>query len=268
MRLAASNYTPPPGTDPGTAQTLEHVLAQGVTSGTRIALLFAVVVVLVGTALSFLIPVTAPVGRATRPARRWTPTTRWRRSTPTRRWCSSPTERLAAACAVPPTMPAWESRSRMPPGRSAWAPCSSNRCARVNTAIYRRSKGRYGAKFPGAGSPVCLVTTTGRKSGQPRSVPLIYLLRGDDVVIVASKGGMSEHPDWFLNLRDDPKVSIQVGADTADYTARVAGVDGEGGAVARPGGRLRRLQHLPEAHRPRHPRGGLRARLTSGQVPG
>jgi deazaflavin-dependent oxidoreductase (nitroreductase family) len=97
--------------------------------------------------------------------------------------------------------------------------------SRVNTAIYRRSKGRYGAKFPGAGSPVCLVTTTGRKSGQPRSVPLIYLRRGDDVVIVASKGGMSEHPDWFLNLRDDPKVSIQVGADTADYTARVAGPD-------------------------------------------
>jgi len=64
VRLAASNYTPPPGTDPGAAQTLEHVLAQGVTSGTRIALLFAVVVVLVGTALSFLIPVTAPVGRA------------------------------------------------------------------------------------------------------------------------------------------------------------------------------------------------------------
>ena len=64
VRLGASNYTPPPGTDPGAAQTLQHVLAQGVTSGTRIALLFAVVVVLVGTALSFLIPVTPPVGRA------------------------------------------------------------------------------------------------------------------------------------------------------------------------------------------------------------
>ena len=95
--------------------------------------------------------------------------------------------------------------------------------SRVNTAVYRRSKGRFGATFPGAGSPVCLVTTTGRKSGQDRSVPLIYLKRGDDVVVVASKGGMSEHPDWFLNLRDDPAVEVAIqGGPKQPMRARIA----------------------------------------------
>jgi deazaflavin-dependent oxidoreductase (nitroreductase family) len=72
--------------------------------------------------------------------------------------------------------------------------------------------------------PVVELTTTGRKSGQPRSVLLTSPVQeGDTFVIVASKGGEDTHPAWFLNLRDDPKVEVAIGGKPkAPYTARVA----------------------------------------------
>ena len=66
------------------------------------------------------------------------------------------------------------------------------------------------------------LTTIGRKSGKPRTAPLLYLRRGDDFVIVASQGGSATHPAWYLNLRDNPDVSIQVGKDTYELRARTA----------------------------------------------
>lgn len=67
-----------------------------------------------------------------------------------------------------------------------------------------------------------LLTTTGRKSGEPRTTPLIYGEHGDNPVIVASKGGAPEHPAWFLNIEDEPEVDVQIAAEKFHATARVA----------------------------------------------
>jgi len=61
------------------------------------------------------------------------------------------------------------------------------------------------------GSPVLLITTTGRKSGKPRTIPLLYLPEGDNLVVVASNGGTSGDPAWWLNLKDDPAANVEVG---------------------------------------------------------
>jgi deazaflavin-dependent oxidoreductase (nitroreductase family) len=91
----------------------------------------------------------------------------------------------------------------------------------VNTALFRASGGQLGSRFL-RGAPVCLVTTTGARSGQRRTTPLIYLADGDDVVIVASKGGMSHHPAWYHNLRKHPEARVQIGNRARDMVARRA----------------------------------------------
>lgn len=94
--------------------------------------------------------------------------------------------------------------------------------SKLNTGLYRRTGGRVGGTFGGA--PVCLLTTTGRSTGQPRTVPLLYLDDGDDVVIVASKGGYSQHPQWYRNLVAQPDVDIEIGGRRRPMRARVADV--------------------------------------------
>jgi deazaflavin-dependent oxidoreductase (nitroreductase family) len=86
---------------------------------------------------------------------------------------------------------------------------------------YRATGGKIGGKFL-RGAPVMLVTTTGRKSGEPRTVPLIYLEDGDDLVIVASKGGMSHHPAWYRNLEANPDVEVEIGSERRKMRARRA----------------------------------------------
>ena len=68
--------------------------------------------------------------------------------------------------------------------------------------------------------PTLLLTTTGRRSGQPIIMPLIYGEAGGKYVIVASKGGAPAHPGWYLNLVAHPTVEVQVGADRFRATAR------------------------------------------------
>ena len=75
------------------------------------------------------------------------------------------------------------------------------------------------------GTQCALVWNTGRKSGEERITPLIYGTRGDDVVIVASKGGAPEHPAWYLNLRDKPEGEVQVKGDRWATRARDASDD-------------------------------------------
>jgi deazaflavin-dependent oxidoreductase (nitroreductase family) len=75
------------------------------------------------------------------------------------------------------------------------------------------------------GAPVLLLTTTGRRSGEQRTTPLIYGRHGDDYLIVASKGGAPEPPAWYLNLTDDPEVHLQVKADRFRARARTATAD-------------------------------------------
>jgi len=75
------------------------------------------------------------------------------------------------------------------------------------------------------GVPCLVLTTTGRRSGRLRRNALIYGTDGDDVVIVASRGGDDHHPLWYRNLVDEPAVTVQVGADVFDATARTATAD-------------------------------------------
>jgi deazaflavin-dependent oxidoreductase (nitroreductase family) len=72
------------------------------------------------------------------------------------------------------------------------------------------------------GVPVLILTTTGRRSGEERPTPLIYGRRGDDYLVVASKGGAPEPPAWFLNLSEQNDVQVQVKADRFTARARTA----------------------------------------------
>jgi deazaflavin-dependent oxidoreductase (nitroreductase family) len=72
------------------------------------------------------------------------------------------------------------------------------------------------------GTTVLILTTTGRRSGESRSTPLIYGKRDDDYVVVASKGGAEEHPAWYLNLVAQPEVTVQVRGDRFKARAHVA----------------------------------------------
>lgn len=72
------------------------------------------------------------------------------------------------------------------------------------------------------GVPTLLLTTTGRRSGEPRRTALIYGRYGKDYVIVASKGGAPKHPLWYLNLQANPRVTVQVEDEVFDAVARDA----------------------------------------------
>ena len=92
----------------------------------------------------------------------------------------------------------------------------------MNNVAYRLSGGRVAGHIP-SGAPICLLTTTGRRSGRLRTVPLVYVPDGDDLVVVASRGGMGSHPAWYLNLLADPGAAVQVGAAARRVRARDAG---------------------------------------------
>jgi deazaflavin-dependent oxidoreductase (nitroreductase family) len=68
------------------------------------------------------------------------------------------------------------------------------------------------------GTSILLLTTKGRRTGQERTTPLIYERNGDDVMVVASKGGSDTPPAWYLNLKADPEVKVQIRGDR--FTAR------------------------------------------------
>ena len=85
---------------------------------------------------------------------------------------------------------------------------------------YRETNGEVGHIWNGATS--LLLTTTGRKSGEPRTSALIYAKDGDDYLVVASMGGAPMHPAWYLNIEANPKAEIQVLADRIPVTARTA----------------------------------------------
>jgi len=91
----------------------------------------------------------------------------------------------------------------------------------LNVWAYRLTGGRMGGTFL-QGAPVCLVTVKGKRSGTLRTVALLYLAAGDDVVLVASKGGMSHHPAWYHNMIANPDVEVQIGSTTRRMRARRA----------------------------------------------
>jgi deazaflavin-dependent oxidoreductase (nitroreductase family) len=90
-----------------------------------------------------------------------------------------------------------------------------------HAAIYRATNGRIGQRFPGL-PPILLLDHVGARSGTRRTTPLAYVSDGDDVVLVASKGGYPRNPAWFHNLTANPDTQIQIGSSRRQVHARVA----------------------------------------------
>ncbi len=91
---------------------------------------------------------------------------------------------------------------------------------KMHTAVYRITKGRIGHSSGNITN--LLLTTTGRKTGQPRTVPLSYIADGARFVVVASNGGADRNPVWWLNLRADPAAQIQIEGTSVPVRAREA----------------------------------------------
>jgi deazaflavin-dependent oxidoreductase (nitroreductase family) len=87
--------------------------------------------------------------------------------------------------------------------------------------LYQSSGGRRGSTIQGM--KVLLLTTTGNKSGKARTVPVVPFLDGSETYVMASMGGQPEHPAWYKNLRANPQVGVQLGADK--WQARAVTVD-------------------------------------------
>lgn len=99
--------------------------------------------------------------------------------------------------------------------------------SKANVFVYRLTGGFLGGTWRVMAGwkkpvPVCLLTTIGKKSGAPRTTPLLCLLDGDRVVLVASQGGMPKNPLWYGNLLAQPEVTVQVMRDVRKYRARTA----------------------------------------------
>jgi deazaflavin-dependent oxidoreductase (nitroreductase family) len=91
---------------------------------------------------------------------------------------------------------------------------------KLNVPLYRLSGGRVGGKINEA--PVLLLTTTGRKSGQQRTAPVVYLADGESLVVIGSNAGHSRTPAWSLNLKANPDAEVEVGRKRRRVRARVA----------------------------------------------
>ena len=91
----------------------------------------------------------------------------------------------------------------------------------AHVEAYRRTNGAEGYVWKD-GSKIILLTTTGHRSGEKRTVPLIYGRHGDDYLVVASKGGAPDHPGWYKNLLAHPDASVQVRGERFDVRARTA----------------------------------------------
>jgi deazaflavin-dependent oxidoreductase (nitroreductase family) len=102
--------------------------------------------------------------------------------------------------------------------------------SQVNTAVYRWTGGllgstwRVGSAFPW-GIPLLLLTTIGRKTGQPRTLPLIFIEEGDRVIIVASRGGLPSEPLWYKNLVANPECDVQIKRRKMKMSARTVSPD-------------------------------------------
>jgi deazaflavin-dependent oxidoreductase (nitroreductase family) len=92
---------------------------------------------------------------------------------------------------------------------------------KVIVFLYNVSGGRIGGKMDKV--PVLLLTTTGRKTGKKRTLPLIYIMDGSAYVITASAGGADKNPGWFFNIRSNPQATIQVKDKHIKVMAEIAG---------------------------------------------
>ena len=88
---------------------------------------------------------------------------------------------------------------------------------------FRANAGKVGGRFEGA--PLLLLHTTGAKTGRTRVKPLAYRRDGDRVVVFGTKGGAPTNPEWYYNIRANPRVTVEVGSDRFEADARVAPPD-------------------------------------------
>jgi deazaflavin-dependent oxidoreductase (nitroreductase family) len=98
---------------------------------------------------------------------------------------------------------------------------------RVGLAMYRFCYQLTGGAIGGgsAAMPILLLTTTGRKTGRPRTTPLLYVTDGENIVVVASNAGRPRHPFWWLNLQENPEAEVQVRSEKRRVKAE--GASGE-----------------------------------------
>ena len=96
------------------------------------------------------------------------------------------------------------------------------RAAGAHTLLYRRTGGRLGAKIPGVRGRMLLLDHVGAKSGTLRTTPLLFVEDGEDLLLIASKGGFPKHPAWYHNLMANPDTVVQVGAEHRPVHAREA----------------------------------------------
>ena len=119
---------------------------------------------------------------------------------------------------------------RKPPPKGLESPLAkriTKYVGRAHVAVYRATKGRVGATFRvGAAfrkpAPCLLLDHVGKKSGRRYTTPLLYILDGSDVVVVASSGGMAKDPQWYRNLMAHPDTQVQIRGDVRPVRARTA----------------------------------------------
>jgi F420H(2)-dependent quinone reductase len=91
----------------------------------------------------------------------------------------------------------------------------------AHTALYRWTGGRVGHRLPGVPNRFLLLEHVGAKSGIRRTSPLQYVPDGENVAVIASKGGFPKHPAWFHNLKAHPDTTVQIGSERRPVHARV-----------------------------------------------
>jgi len=100
------------------------------------------------------------------------------------------------------------------PARLAWKLGSG-----AHAGVYRATGGKLFGRM--GKSPIMLLNTVGRKTGRKRTSPLLYVMDGEDFVIIASKGGAAAHPAWYLNLRANPEATVEIGDREVQVEAEV-----------------------------------------------
>ena len=111
-------------------------------------------------------------------------------------------------------------------GHKEWFAWTAARLAPLDAKVVKKTGGKFGL-LGNYGLPQCLLTTTGRKSGQQRTVTLLYGTRGDDVVLIGSNFGQQHHPAWALNLEANPQCVFSTDDRTQDMVARMVTEESE-----------------------------------------
>ena len=100
--------------------------------------------------------------------------------------------------------------------------------ANWNEAMIQQFRAKGGRGVGQFGDSLVLLTTTGARSGEERTTPLMFHRDGDRLILVASKNGAPDHPAWYHNLKANPRASVQIGTDTGIATLAVSAHEAEG----------------------------------------